>query len=47
MPDYNRGNRIDYDERREHNKARARKMVLVMGIACILFVLAMIVEVYL
>ena len=40
-------NRINYDERREQNKARARKMVLVMGVACVLFVLAMIVEVYL
>ena len=40
-------NRLNHDERREHNKARARKMVLVMGVACILFVLAMMVEVYL
>ncbi len=40
-------NRLNYDERREHNKTRARKMVLVMGVACVLFVLAMIVEVYL
>ena len=40
-------NRLNHDERREHNKVRARKMVLVMGIACILFVLAMMVEVYL
>ena len=47
MPDYSRENRINHDERREQNKARARRMVLVMGIACILFVLAMMVEVYL
>ena len=47
MADYSRENRINHDERREQNKARARKMVLVMGIACILFVLAMMVEVYL
>ena len=47
MAGYGRENRINHDERRENNKARARKMVLVMGIACILFVLAMMVEVYL
>ena len=47
MPDLNRENRINNDERRENNKVRARKMVLVMGVACVLFVLAMIVEVYL
>ena len=41
------GNRLNYDERKENNKARARKMVLVMGIACVVFILAMIVEVYL
>lgn len=39
--------RLNHDERREQNKTRARKMVLVMGIACVLFVLAMMVEVYL
>lgn len=39
--------RINRDERRELNKIRARKMVLVMGIACIVFILAMMVEVYL
>lgn len=39
--------RLNHDERREQNKARARKMILVMGIACVLFVLAMMVEVYL
>ena len=47
MPGKNRENRIDYDDRREQNKARARRMALVMGVACVLFVLAMIVEVYL
>ena len=40
-------NRIGYDERREHNKIRARRMALVMGIACVVFILAMVVEVYL
>lgn len=40
-------NPLDKDERREKNKEKARKMVLVMGIACLLFVLAMMVEVYL
>lgn len=40
-------NRIDHDERRENNKLRARRMVLVMGIACVIFILAMMVEVYL
>lgn len=45
--DPGKSNRIGYDERREHNKERARKMVLVMGIACVLFILAMMVEVYL
>lgn len=40
-------NPLDKDEKREQNKARARKMVLVMGIACLLFILAMMVEVYL
>ena len=38
---------LDHDEKREANKARARKMVLVMGIACVVFILAMMVEVYL
>lgn len=38
---------LDKDERREENKKRARKMVLIMGICCIVFILAMIVEVYL
>ena len=47
MANYGRENRINYDERRENNKARARRMVLVLGIACVVFVLAMIVEVYL
>ena len=47
MADHNRENRINNDERKEQNKIRARRMVLVMGIACILFVLAMMVEVYL
>ena len=45
--DLSKDNRINYDERREQNKIRARKMVLVLGIACILFILAMMVEVYL
>ena len=40
-------NRLNHDEQKERNKARARKMVLVMGIACIVFILAMMVEVYL
>ena len=40
-------NRLNYDERKENNKARARRMVLVMGVACVVFILAMIVEVYL
>lgn len=43
----NKENRINRDERRELNKIRARKMVLVMGIASIIFILAMMVEVYL
>lgn len=38
---------LDRDERREENKKRARKMVLIMGICCLIFVLAMMVEVYL
>ena len=38
-------NRLNYDERKEHNKARARRMVLVMGIACVVFILAMIVTI--
>lgn len=42
-----RNNRINRDERREYNKIRARKMVLVLGIASIIFILAMMVEVYL
>ena len=45
--DPSKGNRIGYDERREQNKVRARKMVLVIGIVSILFILAMMVEVYL
>ena len=45
--DLREGNRISYDERREQNKIRARKMVLVIGVACVLFILAMMVEVYL
>ncbi len=47
MSGYGRENRINNDERKEQNKVRARRMVLVMGVACVLFVLAMIVEVYL
>ena len=39
--------RVKTDDRREQNKVRARRMALVMGIACVVFVLAMIVEVYL
>lgn len=42
-----RNNRINRDERREYNKIRARKMVLVLGIASVIFILAMMVEVYL
>lgn len=38
---------LDKDDKREHNKERARKMVLVMGIVCVVFILAMMVEVYL
>lgn len=41
------GDRIGYDERKERNKERARRMVLVLGIACVVLILAMIVEVYL
>ncbi len=37
---------LDKDEKREQNKAKARKMVLVMGIVGILLILAMMVEVY-
>lgn len=37
---------LDKDERREENKKRARKMVLIMGICCVVFILAMIVQVY-
>ena len=37
---------LDKDERREENKKRARKMVLIMGICSVTFVLAMMVEVY-
>jgi hypothetical protein len=47
MANYGRENRINNDDRREQNKVRARRMALVMGIACVVFVLAMIVEVYL
>ena len=43
----NRRSPLDKDEKREHNKERARKMALVMGIACVIFILAMMVEVYL
>ena len=43
----NMGNRIGYDERKEHNKERARRMTLVLGVACVILILAMIVEVYL
>ena len=38
---------LDKDGRREENKKRARKMTLILGIVSILFILAMIVEVYL
>ena len=43
----NKVTRINHDERREHNKARARKMVLVLGIVSVVLILAMMVEVYL
>ena len=43
----NMGDRIGYDERKEHNEERARRMVLVLGVACVILILAMIVEVYL
>ena len=46
-PNLDKNNRINRDERREYNKIRARKMVLVLGIASIIFILAMMVEVYL
>lgn len=42
-----RQNRINRDERREYNKIRARKMVLVLGIVSVILILAMMVEVYL
>ncbi len=42
-----REERLHHDERRENNKVRARRMALVMGAACVIFVLAMIVEIYL
>lgn len=41
------GNRIGYDERKERNKERARRMVLTLGIVCVVLILSMIVEVYL
>lgn len=40
-------NRINRDERRENNKIRARRMVLVLGIVSIILILAMMVEIYL
>lgn len=40
-------NRINRDERKEYNKARARRMVLVLGIVSVILILAMMVEVYL
>jgi len=43
----NTGERIGYDERKERNKERARRMALVLGIACVVLILAMVVEVYL
>ena len=45
--DLDRQNRINRDERREYNKIRARKMVLVLGIVSVILILAMMVEVYL
>ena len=42
-----RHNRVNRNEQREYNKIRARKMVLVLGIASIIFILAMMVEIYL
>lgn len=42
-----RNSRINRDEQRERNKIRARKMVLVLGIVSIVFLLAMMAEVYL
>ena len=43
----NTGERIGYDERKERNKEWARRMALVLGIACVVLILAMVVEVYL
>ena len=40
-------NRINRDERRENNKIRARRMVLVLGIVSSILILAMMVEIYL
>ena len=45
--DSGNNNRINHDERREYNKVRARKMALVLGIVCVVLILAMMVEVYL
>lgn len=39
--------RINRDERKENNKVRARRMVLVLGIVSVILILAMMVEVYL
>lgn len=40
-------NRINRDERKEYNKVRARRMVLVLGIVSVILILAMMVEIYL
>ncbi len=40
-------NKINRDERKEYNKVRARKMVLVLGIVSVILILAMMVEIYL
>ena len=40
-------NRINRDERKEYNKVRARRMVLILGIVSVILILAMMVEVYL
>ena len=45
MSGYGRENRINNDERKEQNKVRARRMVPAMGVACVIFVRTMIVDV--
>ena len=40
-------NRINRNERKEYNKVRARRMVLVLGIVSVILILAMMVEIYL